>query len=35
VCFNLDVRVDIAQTIARGFDLSTTEVFGTVDDLSL
>src|SRR5215204_6097171 len=35
VRFDLDVRIDIAQTIARAFDLATAEIFGAVNDLSL
>src|ERR1044072_7991296 len=35
VRFNLDVRIDIAHTIARRFDFVTPEIFRAVNDLSL
>src|SRR5262249_47973767 len=35
VSLDLDVRVDVAQSIARRFDLATAEIFCAVNDLSL
>src|SRR6185436_7621867 len=35
VRFDLDVRIDVAQTVARGFNLSAAEIFGSVNDLAL
>ncbi len=32
---DLDVRVDVTQTISRGFDLAAAEIFRAVNDLSL
>src|SRR5688572_33425532 len=32
---DLDMRIDVAQTISCGFDLATTQIFRAVNDLTL